>query len=223
MAERTCTVCKETKPLSEFHKDPRGKFGTRARCKACETESVRKWRAENREHFLSSQKEYREANKGHAKEYREKNKERDSVTQRNWRTKNKEHKKQVHLKWLAANKDRKIAYIKEWHKKNPDRKRHYSKRYDSLNRATRNNALAKRRSMQKDACPAWLTAIQKAQIREFYDIAIARSFQTGIQYHVDHIHPLQGENFRGLHVPWNLQIITANENLAKCNKLMEAA
>lgn len=57
------------------------------------------------------------------------------------------------------------------------------------------------------ATPPWLTAEQKAQIRELYRQARALTVITGELYVVDHIVPKIGKTVCGLHVPWNLQVM----------------
>jgi hypothetical protein len=75
----------------------------------------------------------------------------------------------------------------------------------------------------RNAMPKWLTAEHKKQIREMYLAARRLTITTGTKYVVDHIIPLRSEVVCGLHVPWNLQIMTHNDNCAKSNKMDEMA
>ena len=71
----------------------------------------------------------------------------------------------------------------------------------------------KRHAMKLQRTPKWLTLEHYAQMLETYAKAKAQGKQ------VDHIIPLQGELVSGLHVPWNLQILTAIENQSKGNRV----
>ena len=108
---------------------------------------------------------------------------------------------------------------KEYKAKNPEKIKNIAKKSAQNNRPKVNSRLAQYRAKKLQATPSWLSAIQKAQIQEFYDIALAKTVQTGIDYEVDHIYPLQGNGFTGLHVPWNLQVITMSENRRKQNRI----
>ena len=78
-----------------------------------------------------------------------------------------------------------------------------------------------RRRKHREATPKWLSRRQKSEIRQLYQIAITMTQTTGEQYVVDHIVPLRGEEVCGLHVPWNLRVVTQDENLKKSNKLVD--
>jgi 5-methylcytosine-specific restriction endonuclease McrA len=78
-----------------------------------------------------------------------------------------------------------------------------------------------RRRKHRQATPEWLTRAQKSEMRELYKIAMTMTKTTGEKYVVDHIVPLRSETVCGLHVPWNLRVITQEENLAKSNKLVD--
>lgn len=59
--------------------------------------------------------------------------------------------------------------------------------------------------------PPWLTKEHFVEMQKIY-----KSRPEG--FHVDHIVPLQEENVSGLHVPWNLQILSSSKNSSKKNR-----
>ena len=75
-----------------------------------------------------------------------------------------------------------------------------------------------KRATRKRAAPAWLTDRHLSQIEAVYAEAAALSQSTGIPHQVDHIVPIAGRNVCGLHVPWNLQILTQSQNASKGNR-----
>lgn len=107
----------------------------------------------------------------------------------------------------AYHKDRRVT-DEEWHEAEKARGLAWQKE----NPGKANANTAKRRAKKLQATPAWsdLTAIQ-----EFY-----MNCPPGM--HVDHIIPLQGRKVSGLHVPTNLQYLTATENLSKSNTFKES-
>lgn len=106
----------------------------------------------------------------------------------------------------------------KWQKDNPDKRRVICNRWGKNNREKTAAGWAKYNASKLDATPPWLTKQQLKQIKLFYSAAAALTKETGIPHEVDHIMPLRGVNSSGLHVPWNLQVITAQENQRKSNK-----
>jgi hypothetical protein len=127
------------------------------------------------------------------------------------------YKKQYYLE----NKETIKAKVSDWNIRNKKLKAAYMKQWGCENRDTISANTAKRHARKLKATPPWLTPEQLEQIKELYTCAQMFKLYTGEEYHVDHIVPLQGENVCGLHVPWNLQVIPAKENLSKSNKLQE--
>jgi 5-methylcytosine-specific restriction endonuclease McrA len=127
----------------------------------------------------------------------------------NYYQQNKEHlnvansvaqKKEAYLEW-------KRSYMREYNKKYTEEKRYLF-----------NAKAMKRHAAKKHRTPKWLTPEHDTMIKLFYYVSAWLSTATKIPMNVDHIVPLQGKTVSGLHVPWNLRVITEKQNNQKRNK-----
>jgi hypothetical protein len=144
--------------------------------------------------------------------------------------------------YYLRNKERLDAAVRDWQSANPEKVREYKRksalahperraRYYQENRdailarvkahaeGKSASTLIKRRiwagEVNAGAIPPWLTDEQRDAMQWFYDEARRLTKETGVSHVVDHIEPLRGAHSCGLHVPWNLQVLTDAQNKRK--------
>ena len=95
---------------------------------------------------------------------------------------------------------------------------HIGKEYFKKNKSAYKARAAKRRFVKLRNTPVapWY---DDDAVKAIYDWCNSITDYTGVNHHVDHIFPLQCKTVCGLHVQANLQIIPAEDNLSKNNKL----
>lgn len=196
-----CTRCNIEKEDSEFSKHNR-------KCKKCVSERKREYRLENKESISLKNKEYSAINKQKIAEYG-----------KNHYEANKERKKEQRRKRYLSNCEKEKAQVNKYRIENGEYLKDCQRKRSKEHRGIFNAKTAKRRSAKMLRTPDWLTKEHLKEIEEFYIRAKEMEKETGLKYHVDHIIPLQGRLVSGLHVPWNLQIITALENTSKGNRI----
>jgi 5-methylcytosine-specific restriction endonuclease McrA len=151
------------------------------------------------------------------REYALKNKERIKQKKRQNYLDNKEaHLAKMKLYRETSDFDFK-GYAIKYKEQNKDKLADYRKEYKSLNKDKVNANNAKRRASRISRTPQWLCDNHKSLIVSIYSEAKTRTNSTGIKHHVDHIVPLQGKTVSGLHVPWNLQVLSEQQNIQKSN------
>lgn len=74
---------------------------------------------------------------------------------------------------------------------------------------------ATRRARKRHATPPWLTKEMREEIKAMHKQAADMQAEFGVRFEVDHIVNLDGGIVSGLHVPWNLRVITEAENASR--------
>ncbi len=100
-----------------------------------------------------------------------------------------------------------------------EEKQHHKLNHKRNNPEYYNALTSVRKRRHRAATPPWITKEQKLAMRQLYLEAQKLTKLTGERYVVDHMVPLINPAVCGLHVPWNLRVITQEENLKKSNKL----
>jgi len=192
MAEKVCTKCAVSKPLSDYYarknKPAHKAYGYTSACKICLLKQGSEYQKNNR--IKATQK---------SRKWRENNPEKWKEVYTRYANANRELMRKRCLDWLEKNREYARKKGAEWARNNPDKAAAQT---------------AKRRAMLLNATPLWAD-FEAIQVE--YALSDWCSKVTGIRYHVDHIVPLQGKLVCGLHVPNNLRVIPAVDNLKKRN------
>jgi lactam utilization protein B len=214
---KTCKGCAQVKPLSLFHKHKQMADGHLNFCKVCFYEKAKANRAANPDSRKAEHARLR-LREGFMTmaEYTAK------------RNENPKGKKTSAREWAQRNKPAQAAYSKQYEVANKERIQAKRAANIKMRRETKriwvkNNlglvlaASAARRAAKLQRTPAWLTDFDQIKIKCLYQLAAMRTRESDQRWHVDHIIPLQGAFVSGLHVPSNLRVIPALENMRKNN------
>ena len=167
-------------------------------------QTIEERRAKSRETYWNNRERERERvkkyNDAHRVEIREKARQRYQENKEVLRDRQKVYRSS------PEQKARYKIYQQRKARENPGKYTHWS----NFDKHRRNNRV-----------PKWLTPEQKDEIQSFYEESVRKQLETGIRHSVDHIVPTNSPNVSGLHVPWNLQVITLEQNVVKGNKIIE--
>jgi hypothetical protein len=161
-----------------------------------------------------------EARKAWQKAYAQRNREKAYQRVKEWRAANPDKKLEQDRRYAERYPEKLVAKTQRWRARNPQSAAESSRRTRRKHAARVLANKAKYRATKLQATPRWLNKGYWFEIGCVYLYRDALK-RIGLDYHVDHIVPLQGKKVSGLHVPENLQVLPADRNRLKNNHYAE--
>jgi hypothetical protein len=228
---KSCTQCKQVKPLSDYGKHKAMKSGIRSCCKLCQKKDAQRyaatdygkqqilarkrvWKSKNADKISRHNNTYRLKNLDKIKEknksYREKNRAAILATQKRYRQANAEKVSANALKWQRQNKDKVNAKSKKWRTAHPEQASQIGKNFRQNNPENGKLSAARYRARKYKNGVFYVSELEvKSLLKKpcFYCFGVAE--------HLDHVLPIVRG---GRHSIGNLVQSCASCNLSKGSK-----
>ena len=125
----------------------------------------------------------------------------DKLRSAQYRDANREKERARSKRYCSEDRQREVEKVKRWRKLNPHKER---------------AKCALREASKINACPPWCKTKQyRKEFAAIYQHAKWLQQITGEEHQVDHIIPLRSDFVCGLHVPWNLMVLSRKDNNSK--------
>ena len=206
---KVCTTCKEEKSISEFHKEKKGKYGVKSRCKECFYE-YKKNNPKEKEYRRTNYERHREKKLAYKKQYRENNTEK--IKQQS-----KEYNSRPEVKKAKTKYNREY----ERSRKANDELYKFKKNIQAnISRSIRSMGYRKN-SRTQDILGCDYNFVRSYLEKQFKD---GMTWDNYGEWHIDHIKPISSaKDFADaikLNHYTNLQPLWAEDNRKKNNKII---
>jgi len=211
---KSCSKCKELKPITEFSKDITKKSGYQSQCKVC----IKVYKKANADRVKEYNKQYYKTNADRVKEYYQANEDKLKERRKQYRKANADRVKEYLKQYQKANRDKINSYITERRKRDPLYKLKHNTR-NLIRQSIKNNGYTKNSKTNQ------ILGCSYEQFKQHIELQFTEGMNWDNRnlWHLDHIIPislgLTEEEILALNHYTNFQPLWAEDNIQKSNNI----